>query len=794
MYKKYLLSFVNLRFLKVECLILKQSILFFIIFHGLSFFSQAHEIGLNQAHLLQQFSSQQLQIPPQSQSALLLVDGRHTGEFVSDGIKLVSYLKKFNYEFDISSIKENVDSINIQVLALKAPDGSIVNSDWKIDGQLFKNPFKLAALSSLKLTISATLPNTGTYTSSIILIYGGRAWPIPLTIERLSPEPSIVVSDIESVKSISVGSEDVMVRVRLTENAGKVVKLSKPSLSSLSLVQSDKNRVQANYSSLVTLNEKGDVLTNVNINPRETINLILAIKELHQSGEFNGILTFSGPDVNSLNKAFTIYKKESWWLASFFISLGVLISYLLRLYIRTIRPVLIRRHQVEIVMAELEDVARIIKNYELKEQEVLQLLRQRLNEVDENIKKFSDTDAAAIIKEIHIKLDIFHNWVKGRRTIASLQPALQKQFSGKLDAIENLLRKSNPSENEIREQEDIINKLPIDILTAKKSELSLTLTEFLNELESKIDKTNSVALQEGLKTLVIPKIKYAQDLLDAISNDSNFENIRISYNEARLQYTLLLTDDIINSLGSNPPLGIQNTSWNYIKKKITDAAEKIKHLDNADQAKVAYENVYALYLQSLVYELQEFGKSKIHIISKDPTFSENEKADLTSQLKSSLVKLDAILSEIDTLHLQEARKHYEQVTKDIEKVIAITQDKGGVMRIHTDIGLIATNSSFVSSIPESVDFPFLDYFIRRKQLRNPDPIASGWRILLKDIVFTLVIMAASVALGIKILWVDNATWGGYNEYITAIIWGLGVSAGSEGIAALSSKIDQMKIK
>jgi hypothetical protein len=56
------------------------------------------------------------------------------------------------------------------------------------------------------------------------------------------------------------------------------------------------------------------------------------------------------------------------------------------------------------------------------------------------------------------------------------------------------------------------------------------------------------------------------------------------------------------------------------------------------------------------------------------------------------------------------------------------------------------------------------------------PSVEGLRLLLQfgDWGRFILVTIAAVILGLTLLWVNDATWGGTADYLTAILWGLGL--------------------
>jgi hypothetical protein len=227
----------------------------------------------------------------------------------------------------------------------------MVRPTFLVDGKPNGTDLTVPAQGALSLTIKADFPATGSYRSRITLVYDNHLWTIPLIVDHTSDTLSIVVSDIAAVRNTSTGSADVAVRVTVTENAGKVARLFEPSISSLVRTDEHKNKVQARYSGLMTT-PRGDSNQVLTIGPHRCKTMTLTIQALEQSGEFNGVVSFSGPSANAISRPFTIYRREGWWVAAIFIFVGMAVAYAIRLYVRTLRPALLRQHQVEVVRAD----------------------------------------------------------------------------------------------------------------------------------------------------------------------------------------------------------------------------------------------------------------------------------------------------------------------------------------------------------------------------------------------------------------------------------------------------------
>jgi hypothetical protein len=86
-------------------------------------------------------------------------------------------------------------------------------------------------------------------------------------------------------------------------------------------------------------------------------------------------------------------------------------------------------------------------------------------------------------------------------------------------------------------------------------------------------------------------------------------------------------------------------------------------------------------------------------------------------------------------------------------------------------------------------FTGLDPRSRRLLALSP----SGWSALIDrlDLLVLAVALAVSILLGLKLLWLDNPTWGSANDGVIALLWGLGLhqisNSAFEGIGGVMDK-------
>lgn len=115
-------------------------------------------------------------------------------------------------------------------------------------------------------------------------------------------------------------------------------------------------------------------------------------------------------------------------------------------------------------------------------------------------------------------------------------------------------------------------------------------------------------------------------------------------------------------------------------------------------------------------------------------------------------------------------------------------------KIHAESGLQARSFSLVAGLFTASPVRAPAPSKAGGELRAPEPFE--WRALARrsmrvEILVLGVVMAIAVVAGVKALWIDNPTWGGWGDLLGAFLWGSGVQVGAEafvGLAALRAAL------
>ncbi len=253
--------------------------------------------------------------------------------------------------------------VEVQGTDLHSPagDAAVPESDPK-------GPFDIAVGVPLTVKLRVRLLNAGTYTGTVTI--SQRTVPrnnkarlrAPNTLLRFSIEiarttaaPPIAISDIAAVERTSCPYRTSLhVPLTMTIYAtGAEVRVSRPFLDDVTR----KPKADSVSGSLVS-NIKLDlqnVPDPITVVPGEPTPLELGIDGLASPGRYDGTIRFAPAGFQPISKPFTIYVRDPFWVAIFFIVVGVGLSLVVLIYGSTLRPRLLAQQRMTTILLMLRD-------------------------------------------------------------------------------------------------------------------------------------------------------------------------------------------------------------------------------------------------------------------------------------------------------------------------------------------------------------------------------------------------------------------------------------------------------
>jgi hypothetical protein len=672
----------------------------------------------------------------------LRLEGADNGKVTVD-----SLATEFERTFRVLSSARAATPVRLRVSPLTDPLSAQVPTVVTVDGRPYRGEeLTVPAQGELAFTVSAELPVGGDHRGTVAVTYGGEPLLVDLSIRRTRVAPSVAVEPIATVQSRmrwGFRPTDVDLRLLLRETNGQRVVLDAPALASLTR-DARGGSVAARFDD-VRLLVGGRPVTAVRLEPSQALEVTLRIANLAEPGKYTGSLRVASPDGSALTSPIAILLHQGMLMAGLAILLGVLISVVLRWYLVSYRPALTSQLRLSRLAESLETALRQLVPIEqelpvvaaVKEQIAtlrLQYLRRERSGED-------DLTAAAD------KATGLPRWIRLRRRVGAAgdPPA----WTGQLSIIVAYLLAdlTDPRRADLLAKADAAFK-SLEEQTAPAA----TLTRALDDLSA----------DAGSRPNVRAHIEAAR----AKMKDDRIQEAAGEYAQARLVLARELMaelDRITSAAQGAVPAGVDPAEWDALRSTVANAVKFVSTTAEPEEAESTYRDAARELLGTLI---KGMGAAVVSL-------RQSIKPATLDAGKEKLASAKDALGETDTAwtagNLPEAQRRYEQTRtayEEARKLILPASRMGGKP-------LPAT----VAAPAVSAERQAWRYVPGTEAGREP-VLPSAHRIrgqrLVLDGATNVVILLVAVGLGLYLLFVPDAAWGGVEDWLTAILWGLGL--------------------
>lgn len=614
--------------------------------------------------------------------------------------------------------------------------------------------------------VFASLPRAGVYTADIDLVYAGKRTTTRLTVTRTVAElkaPGVAVLGSRSArveKWPGMGSVEISIALRDTEGADQI--LEAPSLSFLELRGTGSDRFQKVGGTLSWV--RGDLA----LSPNHDGTIVVSVGGLDQAGVYEGSARFGAPGRKPLDVPFTVTVKESRWLAAILIAVGVLGSYGLRLYLGTFRKRLAVRRDILRVARDLD--ARAAGSADERDRSVLRALQRRLDELREDLDLDVDVDVSAALAVVSRKLPLLDAWREARARAAKLDPEAIRALLPKLDAVAETISRVAATPEQVESAAKILDE--IDLRSAERDDLTKALQAFEREIDA-VKGGSAPEIRRRADGEIAPLLRQVKLLRDRDALDE----ARGRLDHARLLHARLLVDEMRARLAGAMPRGFDDDTWAGLRARLAPLLDEAGAAETADAAALAYGSAVAEYL-----------------------------AAVRIALGHDCEVLDKALAASDAPDKDAVAERIKRVRARIEEPVASTRETAAV-QVAAAAELTALEQvifprmaeHFAGAEPSAWSPGVVPAMIgasgARKTEASATPESVTARIRSYDGAVTACLLLVAVVTGLKLLWAGNDTWGGFESWLVAVLWGLGLhqvgSAPFEGILGLREKLAKL---
>jgi hypothetical protein len=578
-----------------------------------------------------------------------------------------------------------------------------------------------------------------------------------IEISRTTAAPPIAINDIAALQQTSFPYRmSLHVPLTMTVYAtGAEVSLNRPFLDDVTR----KTKADSASGSLVSgvMLDLQKVPNPIIVLPGAPTPLELGIDGIASPGRYDGTIRFAPAGFQPVSKPFTIYVRDPFWVAIFFIVIGVVLSLVVLNYSGTLRPRLLAQQRMTIILLMLRDESARATG----DADAVDLVRV----VRENVKGRWD-NAQTQRRAITTELDVFElivpalgSWIQLHKQVLEVRPreAREELMPTLVDA-EAVFKNPNPDATKVQSAISDLNALPQKIRT-----------KIREKLQKQVDDL-AANLAQDVHTGVREIAAFLEASSEKLAHDDIEEAIRL-VEEARLRYAIILADELIKRVSGSttPPAGMNQSEWDSLKWRTIGAATIVSATKDPDDATMRLSAAAVPYVTGLSNAIEQSARESITDDAKLKPIVDAAEAAKTAVGKSiadGLNKLDA------------AAKLYEKAIAGPGQTMGSVSD-----------ALASLAATALGTAPGGASFDMIGSFgygpPASKLDQSGTEKATARQIGRYDVIVSVIVAVAACLVGLQMLWIDNPVWGGPANYLAAFVWGFGIDQFSHaGVAAL----------
>jgi hypothetical protein len=678
----------------------------------------------------------------------------------STGFAFETTDEHFSHRFRVvSGNDEAVRAFAVEVPDFQSQAGRDIETrwSWESDGVV---PTSISPGHSATFPVEATFRRPGIYTTEIALLFGRTRAAFPVRVTRLeSPADAPGPAQVEAVgpmQTTFMVGEDPVLRVRLRNLTHSDQYLSGPTLASFGSKRASGDSVQASGPWVSC-----DIGAGVEVERDGERTIPCAFRDVKTAGRFEGVLRLTQSGRKPVDVTFTLVGRDPWLWAILCISTGVIASYFVRTYQQRTRQRTIQQRDLARVVETLRTLAtrpasarpERLETFCWKE---LEELRTAVRDGDAGL----DERIARVQARVALALDIADVAVE----IARLSGDDQVDARNTLEGVIEAACASSLDAEAVR-----TSLVSINVRARERSALAIQLKATRAEVEA-----NRPALPAALRTQLEQTVEHglreASKQLDA----DNLPAARHSLSAARLALARLLAQALEGELDGPHKVAIQPATWAALKAELKGRLDAVTSAADVRVATDGYSRVLERYADAVLDALEAAIRTERRAFA-----APGAEAKL-KELDDMLARLTAARGAAIVVRLREFRALEGELTDF--KTAQSSQPTKHTVSLRQPGG--ATTPAPVLSEMASTAAPAPTTWLASREFQE--------RVQARDELVAVVLLVFAIALGLKVLWFDNPTWGGAEGYLVAFLWGLGVyTVGNVSFAGLAGLRDNL---
>jgi hypothetical protein len=402
-----------------------------------------------------------------------------------------------------------------------------------------------------------------------------------------------------------------------------------------------------------------------------------------------------------------------------------------------------------------------------EDKDLLDGLRRRLDRAADEIDLSDVTTMEPILNDLNAKLSLIPLWSTLRERIDTVEPPSDADAARNVlhEVREFLEANKNNNEAEIAAMRQKLRAALTSIDDVIRKRLVAEVEGAINLAKAARSDLNP-ARQAEFDGRVIATLDTAQAEIQ--KNPPNADEARKLINNARFASANIMANDLQEKFAQvKKPPSMTAAEWTTLQTSFETYVRKVHEATDGATASKACADAYAAYLRMLVESARKVLDNEIQP-AVDAKGTQQQKDEL-AQARQNLDLADSRLRNGET---EQAGASYE-AAKDVldraAKWFPAPQSLGPVAAVRAALA----STPIIGLIPRLAVAEFTEPQERRHyDWLKLDKLKS--QLKTRDLIVTLIIGAAAVALGLFNIWVDNPAWGTLKDGFVAVLWGLGL--------------------
>lgn len=620
----------------------------------------------------------------------------------------------------------------------------------------------LTATEPGSATIVVTLPVPGTYAASLEIVY--IAEEKPLSDGKVQVVKAVLATALEVTRPAPVvqpmkltvaGATAADLDLGITRQGGATLPLrvqdddgAARSLAHVApgpLVRKSGNDSLATSAKVEVYTRAGDQrlgladARSIEL-PSTGADLEVELSGLDAPGRYEGKLRLLAPGRTPQDITYTVTVRDGAGFASLLIAVGAIVSYAVQWWVGKRRSRLVQQKALERLRDRLQDLQARAGLLDRDRR----LLEALLRELDDKLYQLEDGDALAAdaLARFARRTELTELLIKAGQDVERLPVAARGEPRRQLDGHALALTDHTPDDAKLKELESSLNAI------ASTSVRRGALVELLAALDAAVDQARgalSPALRGRLTAEVDPALRDAHAAAGRDQLDELDRTLKLGRHALAKVQGAALAELLPESA---PEIFDDAARYQALRGDVTSTLTQLAATADTDAAVRLYEDAIARVASAMAAATARWCRAEV----------EGKPPEVQGKLRALAAEAEAARSRPSAEMLAIALR----VRHDAEELA------GGPEGIQTGADTSATGDRDAHDALAAI--PWLAAIVGDRRRRTRRLIALG------DGVVLVTVTLIAIATGLKLLWAGNPTWGGWNDGLTAILWGAGLHA------------------